>query len=447
MESRVIFRSAELVPGSNMASPLHDQVKSYYSSLESTAALQTSAACSALSRPLSPGIQQALTLIHPEVSKRFFGCGLVAPEKLKGCSVLDLGSGSGRDCYVLSKLVGEDGHVTGIDMTEDLIQASRKYVKYHQERFGFAEPNTEFVHGYMEKLSDAGIRDDSLDVVVSNCVICLCPDKRAVLSEAYRVLKFGGELYFSDIYANEVVPESFKLDPVLWGEGMGGALYWHDFISIMKELGFSTPRLVAASRIDVHNPELQTKADGSTKLHSQSRGHRSQCVKRHRYHVCNSEHIRTPSPSSPHKEVYFRLILLARFGPADFALFPQMKMQFKGKIKYASGTYRAFKLPQHSIRNSALVTYKGTVPDCAEGFDLDASNSFKVNVCVEVDAETAAILQYTRYSPDFLLQMTEKPDPKLSSVQQYCNLSPFLLADRLGSYVKQCSKINTGSSE
>ncbi|KAI5099376.1 hypothetical protein C0J45_11515 [Silurus meridionalis] len=403
-----------------MASPLHDQVKSYYSSLESTAALQTSAACSALSRPLSPGIQQALTLIHPEVSKRFFGCGLVAPEKLKGCSVLDLGSGSGRDCYVLSRLVGEDGHVTGIDMTEDLIQASRKYVKYHQERFGFAEPNTEFVHGYMEKLSDAGIGDDSLDVVVSNCVICLCPDKRAVLSEAYRVLKIGGELYFSDIYANEVVPESFKLDPVLWGEGMGGALYWHDFISIMKELGFSTPRLVAASRIDVHNPELQTKA--------------------------------------------------------DFALFPQMKMQFKGrrfdtiaekwherwehhiavsgdyyeddsKIKYASGTYRAFKLPQQSIRNKALVTYKGTVPDCAEGFDLDASNSFKVNVCVEVDAETAAILQYTRFSPDFLLQMTEKPDPKLSSVQQYCNLSPFLLADRLGSYVKQCSKINTGSSE
>ncbi|KAF7700385.1 hypothetical protein HF521_003343 [Silurus meridionalis] len=348
-----------------MASPLHDQVKSYYSSLESTAALQTSAACSALSRPLSPGIQQALTLIHPEVSKRFFGCGLVAPEKLKGCSVLDLGSGSGRDCYVLSRLVGEDGHVTGIDMTEDLIQASRKYVKYHQERFGFAEPNTEFVHGYMEKLSDAGIGDDSLDVVVSNCVICLCPDKRAVLSEAYRVLKIGGELYFSDIYANEVV-----LSPSNWTQ-CSGVKEW-------VELGFSTPRLVAASRIDVHNPELQTKA---------------------------------------------------------------------GKIKYASGTYRAFKLPQQSIRNKALVTYKGTVPDCAEGFDLDASNSFKVNVCVEVDAEMAAILQYTRFSPDFLLQMTEKPDPKLSSVQQYCNLSPFLLADRLGSYVKQCSKINTGSSE
>ncbi|GAA6112292.1 arsenite methyltransferase, partial [Tachysurus ichikawai] len=94
---------------------------SYYSSLESSDALQTSAACSASSRPLSPSVQQALTLVHPEVCKRFFGCGLVAPGKLRGCSVLDLGSGSGQDCYVLSKLVGEDGHVTGVDMTEDLV--------------------------------------------------------------------------------------------------------------------------------------------------------------------------------------------------------------------------------------------------------------------------------------------------------------------------------------
>ncbi|XP_053363015.1 arsenite methyltransferase [Clarias gariepinus] len=354
-----------------MATLRHESVKSYYSSLESSDALQTSAACSASSRPLSKSVQHALEQVHPEVCRRFFGCGLVAPEKLKGCSVLDLGSGSGRDCYVLSNLVGEDGRVTGIDMTEDLIQASRKYVSFHQEQFGYVKPNTEFVHGYMERLSDAGIQDNSQDVVISNCVICLCPDKRAVLSEAYKVLKVGGELYFSDMYASAVVPESFKEDPVLWGEGMGGALYWHDFISIMKELGFSTPRLVAASRIDAHSPELRVKA---------------------------------------------------------------------GDIKYASGTYRAFKLPQHAIQTKSLVTYKGTVPDCAEYFELDASTSFKVNESVEVDAELAAILQYTRYSPDFIVQMTDKPDPSLSSAQQYCHLSPFILADRLGLCVKQCSK-------
>ncbi|TSK49655.1 Arsenite methyltransferase [Bagarius yarrelli] len=288
----------------------------YYSSLDSSDALQTSAACGTFSQPLSLSVQRALQQVHPEVSRRFFGCGLVAPEKLKGCSVLDLGSGSGRDCYVLSKLVGEDGHVTGIDMTEDLIQTSRKYIQYHQECFGYARPNTQFVHGYMEKLCEAGIQDDSLDVVVY---------KRAVLGEAYKVLKPGGELYFSDMYSSEVVPESFKLDPVLWGEGMGGALYWHDFITIMKDLGFSTPRLVSASRIDVHNSELRAKA---------------------------------------------------------------------GDIKYASGTYRAFKLPKHSVQTKALVTYKGTVPDWTECFQLDAANAFKI------------------------VQITDKPDPSLASAQQ-----------------------------
>ncbi|XP_062873127.1 arsenite methyltransferase [Trichomycterus rosablanca] len=359
--------------GLNMASSVHEKVKNYYTSLESSDSLQTNAACSALSRPLSQSIQEALKQVHPEVCRRFFGCGVVAPEKLKGCSVLDLGSGSGRDCYVLSKLVGEDGHVTGIDMAEKMIQSSREYIQYHQECFGYARPNTVFVHGYMEKLSDAEIQDNSMDVVVSNCVICLCTDKRAVLSEAYKVLKVGGEVYFSDMYASKVVPDFYKEDSVLWGEGMAGALYWHDFISMVKELGFCTPQLVAASHIVVHNPELQRKA---------------------------------------------------------------------GDVKYASGTYRVFKVPRHDIQTTALVTYNGTVPGYPEYFQFDASNIFKTNVAVEVDAEMAAILQYSRFSPDFTIQITDKPDLSLSSNQHYCHLNPFSLADKLGSSVNQCSKTN-----
>ncbi|KAG9341404.1 hypothetical protein JZ751_019212, partial [Albula glossodonta] len=143
---------------------------------------------------------------------------MVIPQKLHGCKVLDLGSGSGRDCYVLSKLVGSSGHVIGVDMTEEQIMASRKYIRYHQEKFGLEKPNTIFVQGYMEKLWETGIQDDSLDILVSNCVICLCPDKKAVFKEAYRVLKEGGELYFSDIYSNKVISESLKQDPVLWGK-------------------------------------------------------------------------------------------------------------------------------------------------------------------------------------------------------------------------------------
>lgn len=123
---------------------------------------------------------------------RFFGCGLPFPAKLEGCRVLDLGSGSGRDCYVFSKLVGENGHVTGIDMTEELviiravtqplvtpfqcsrlsypaylqIAASRQYIEYHQKTFGYQESNVSFVLGYMEDLSAAGIQKDSVDVVL-----------------------------------------------------------------------------------------------------------------------------------------------------------------------------------------------------------------------------------------------------------------------------------------
>lgn len=358
-----------------MESQVHESVKNYYGArLETSADLQTSAtSCSMPRRPLRKSACDALKLVHPEVLKRFFGCGLCIPEKLEGCKVLDLGSGSGRDCYVLSKLVGEHGLVTGLDMTESLVAAARKFIQYHQETFGYKKANTVFVQGYMEKLQEAGIESNSLDVVVSNCVICLCPDKRAVLMEAYRVLKEGGELYFSDMYASEVVPESFKEDPVLWGEGMAGSLYWQDLISLVQEIGFSTPYLVAASHIEVHNCDLKKKAGG---------------------------------------------------------------------VKYASGTYRFFKLPKSTLDRKALVTYKGTVLDCAEQLDFDASHSFKANVAVEVDGEMAAVLQCSRFSTDFSIQMLDTPHEKPS---KYCHLSPFLLADRLGASVKQCSKTGGAS--
>ncbi|XP_076138003.1 arsenite methyltransferase isoform X3 [Alosa pseudoharengus] len=288
-----------------MASQVHESIKNYYGSrLETSADLQTSAtSCSRPPPLMRKSARDALKVVHPDVCKRFFGCGLVIPEKLEGCKVLDLGSGSGRDCYVIGKMVGEHGQVTGIDMTESLE---------------------------------------------------------------------GGELYFSDMYASEVVPESFKEDPVLWGEGMAGSLYWQDLISMVKEIGFSTPNLVAATHIVVHNCELLKKTGG---------------------------------------------------------------------VKYASGTYRFFKLPKTTLEKKALVTYKGTVLDCAEQLDFDASHSFKTNVAVEVDGEMATVLQCTRFSADFSIQMLDTPHQKPS---KYCHLSPFLLADKLGASVKQCSKTGVG---
>lgn len=241
---------------------VRENVKKYYGSqLESSCDLQTSAAScnmSSITVPLS--VRDALSLVHPEVTKRFFGCGLPFPAKLEGCRVLDLGSGSGRDCFAFSKLVGPNGYVTGIDMTEEMISVSQRYIEYHQKKFGYIKPNVTFLLGYMEKLSEAGLQNNSFDVVLSNCVICLCPDKTSVLKEAYSVLKEGGELYFSDMYASKPVPDHMKQDPVLWGEGMAGALFWQDFISLARSVGFSTPYLVSASLIVVHNHELKEKS-------------------------------------------------------------------------------------------------------------------------------------------------------------------------------------------
>ncbi|XP_063061229.1 arsenite methyltransferase [Engraulis encrasicolus] len=351
-----------------MSSGVRESVKDYYGSrLETSADLQTNATTCTLTS-MNKSACNALKLVHPDVAKRFFGCGVVIPEKLEGCKVLDLGSGSGRDCYIISKLVGEHGQVTGVDMIESMISASQKFIQYHQEKFGYEKPNIAFVQGYLEKLDEAGIQSNSLDVLVSNCVLCLCPDKRAVLAEAFRVLKEGGELYFSDLYASEVVPESFKEDPVLWGEGMGGSLFWQDFISLAKEVGFSTPYLVAGSEIVVHNAELVKKA---------------------------------------------------------------------GSVKYASGTYRLFKLPQTILDKKALVTYKGTVADNPEEMCFDAAHSFKTNVAMEVDGEMATVLQSSRFSSDFNIQML---DTHHQAPSKYCHLSPFLLACKLGASMKQCSK-------
>ncbi|NXF93261.1 AS3MT methyltransferase, partial [Eubucco bourcierii] len=214
-------------------------------------------ACVTLARPLSKMMRDALERVHKEVVARYYGCGLVIPECLESCRILDLGSGSGRDCYLLSQLVGERGHVTGIDMTKEQVEVAKKHVAYHMDKFGYQKANVEFLQGYIEKLGDAGLADESYDIVISNCVINLAPDKRTVLHEAYRVLKPGGEMYFSDVYASQHLSETTRKHTVLWGECLAGALYWRDLYSIAKEVGFKTPCLVSASPITIGNKELE----------------------------------------------------------------------------------------------------------------------------------------------------------------------------------------------
>jgi len=197
----------------------------------------------------------------------YYGCGLIAPPLLEGTNVLDLGSGTGRDCFVLSKLVGPKGHVMGIDLTKEQLERAIKYIDYHTQAFGYEKSNVIFKLGLIEELDNLGLEDNSFDVIVSNCVVNLCPDKEAALKQAYRVLKHGGEMYFSDIYSDRRIPKDLVEDPVLLGECLSGALYWNDFVNLVKKLGFRDPRVFTSSPVTINNKRIEEKL-GNIKFYS-----------------------------------------------------------------------------------------------------------------------------------------------------------------------------------
>jgi arsenite methyltransferase len=236
----------------------HDQVRDYYSKvLQSKTDLKTNACCS--SDSFSEEFEQMLDDIHPEILEKFYGCGSPIPPLIEGRVVLDLGCGTGRDVYLASRLVGPDGLVIGVDMTEEQLEVARKHAGDQAKRFGFAKPNVSFRLGYIEDLAAAGIESESVDVVISNCVINLSPEKRTAFAEIFRVLKPGGELYFSDVFAGRRVPENLRDDPVLYAECLGGALYKEDFRRLLAGVGIRDFRVVAESRITFSDNEIASR--------------------------------------------------------------------------------------------------------------------------------------------------------------------------------------------
>lgn len=237
---------------------MHNQVKEYYGqTLQGSADLQTNACCTDDAMP--EFLKPILSNIHDEVMMRYYGCGLVCPEQLIGTKILDLGSGSGRDCYALAQMVGEQGQIVGVDMTDEQLAVATNHIEYHRQKFGYQVANTSFHKGYLEQLDQLGFESSSFDIIVSNCVINLCEDKEAVLKQAFDLLKVGGELYFSDVYADRRVPKALVDDPLLYGECLSGALYWNDFINLAKKAGFADPRLVEDRPITIDNPKISKK--------------------------------------------------------------------------------------------------------------------------------------------------------------------------------------------
>jgi arsenite methyltransferase len=236
----------------------HGSVQEYYGKvLDNSDKLQTNACCCSDSVPLH--LKSIINKIEPEIVQRFYGCGSPIPAALDGCTVLDLGCGTGRDTYVCSKLVGPQGHVIGVDMTAEQIEIAQRHADTHAKRFGYPQPNVTFKQGYIEDLSALDIADNSVDVVISNCVINLSPDKLKVFSEIFRVLKPGGELYFSDVFADRRMPAEWRSDPVLLGECLAGALYVEDFRRMLASLGVPDYRVVEKDKITIDNPQLEEK--------------------------------------------------------------------------------------------------------------------------------------------------------------------------------------------
>ena len=233
----------------------HEEIKKYYSNVtvkEQGEMATHTCACGPECMPTY--IRKILADIPEEITTRFYGCGSPLPAALEGCTVLDLGCGTGRDVYLASKLVGPTGKVIGIDMNADQLAVAEAHHAEMAEKWGY--DNVEFKQGYIEALDGLGIEDGSVDVVISNCVINLSPDKKAVFDEIWRVLSYGGELYFSDIFADRI-PEEVSSSPLLVGECLGGAMYIEDFRRLMRRCGWEDFRYVESRAATIDNDEVE----------------------------------------------------------------------------------------------------------------------------------------------------------------------------------------------
>eukprot|EP01084_Bolivina_argentea_P072299 131281_1 len=247
-------------------SRFHEMVSEYYGkTLQSSSDLKTNACCTAAAPP--EPIRKALINVPDEISAKYYGCGSPLPFGIDGLTVLDLGSGSGRDCYVASQLVGEGGKVIGIDMTDEQLQVSRKYAdEFCTKTLKYKQSNLQFIKGYIEMLPTY-LDKESVDIVISNCVVNLSPRKDKVLSGVYSVLKEGGEFYFSDVYCDRRLSEEIRNHEVLVGECLGGALYTEDFRRICQNVGFMDPRILSVDEIKVEDKELK-QILGNAKFYS-----------------------------------------------------------------------------------------------------------------------------------------------------------------------------------
>ncbi len=172
------------------------------------------------------------------------GCGLPTEYAgiKQGNTVLDLGSGAGNDCFVARALVGEEGYVAGIDFTEAMVEKARENTR----KLGYS--NVDFILGDIENIP---VRFGVVDVVISNCVLNLVPDKQKAFSEIYRVLKQGGHFCISDVVLQGELPNELRDDAAMYAGCVAGALQQDQYLGIIKEAGFINVDVKKAKKIEL----------------------------------------------------------------------------------------------------------------------------------------------------------------------------------------------------
>jgi len=211
--------------------PIHDVVREHYAErITSNASCCGASDCSCSDSALYPA--DLLAMIPEGEANVSYGCGdpITLASLQPGQVVLDLGSGAGLDCFFAAKKVGETGHVIGVDMTSEMIERARSSA----QRMNFT--NVEFRQGYIE---DLPVDSNTVDVIISNCVINLSPDKSKVFAETFRVLKPGGKLAVSDIVTDGPLPDAVKQSLSAWAGCVAGAVDASAYIGMMEAVGFT----------------------------------------------------------------------------------------------------------------------------------------------------------------------------------------------------------------
>ena len=198
---------------------------------------------------------QYLDAIPAEVIEKDYGCGDPSKYVKPGETVLDLGSGTGKICFIAAQVVGPEGRVIGIDMTDSMLEVARRNALIVADRIGYA--NVEFRKGRIQDLAldlerpgRILVADSAVDVVVSNCVLNLVEAhaKKQLFLEIFRVLKDGGRAVISDIVSDEAVPAALQKDAQLWSGCISGALTEHGFLQAFIEAGFNGVEILKYDR-------------------------------------------------------------------------------------------------------------------------------------------------------------------------------------------------------